>query len=242
MSIELKKVEARIKALEKKDKEYDIKIANNTQELESLDKWLKANILNVSKPYYQSQESRRSDYAEENRQWNEHKKLFQQGLKEAKAEKAKITAKAVRSEMSAIVLEMNKQCKKGARAIRSAFKPIQNLGGLEKAIFAKKDEAADWPVDVFHYKKPGEASFHFAICCIAKEFGLDSRTPIEIPNPKKCLEGSTFEGAFKSFKYLRDSWEYPERFEEIDPETIEYEAATDADFDDEPDDKGAANA
>jgi multidrug resistance efflux pump len=138
MSNELKKVEARIKALEKKDKEYDIKIANNTQELESLDKWLKANILNVSKPYYQSQESRRSDYAEENRQWNEHKKLFQKGLEEAKAEQAKITAKAVRSEMSAIVLEMNKQCKKGARTILSASKHIKNLGSLRKLFSPKK--------------------------------------------------------------------------------------------------------
>ena len=242
MSDELKKIEARIKAIEKCIKENKSKLSNKTQEIESLDKWLKANILNVSKPYYQSQENLRSECAEAKRQWNEHKKLFQQGLEEAKAEQAKITAKAVRSEMSAIVLEMNKQCKKGARALRSASKHIQNVGELEKTIFAKKDEAADWPVDVFHYKKPGEASLHFAICCIAKEFGLDSRTPIQIPNPKKCLEGSTFEGAFKSFKYLRDSWEYPERFEEIDPETVEYEAATDADFDDGPDGKGAANA
>lgn len=242
MSDELKKIEARIKAIEKCIKENEIKISNKTQEIESLDKWLKANILNVSKPYFQSQESLRSKYAGDKRKYNEHKKLFQQGLEEAKAEQAKIAAEAVRSEMSATVLEMNKQCKKGARAIRSASKYIQNLGELEKAIFAQKDEAADWPVDVFHYKKPGEASLHFAICCIAKEFGLDSRTPIEIPNPKKCLEGSTFEGAFKSFKYLRDSWEYPERFEEIDPTDVEYEAATDADFDEDPEDKGERNA
>ena len=35
-----------------------------------------------------------------------------------------------------------------------------------------------------------------------------------------------FGGAFRNFKYRHDSWEYPERFAEMDPEDIEYVAAT----------------
>jgi len=51
-----------------------------------------------------------------------------------------------------------------------------------------------------------------------------------LTSDKKCQEGSAFEGAFKSFKYLRDSWEHPERFVKIAPEYIEYMAATEIDF------------
>ena len=103
----------------------------------------------------------------------------------------------------------------------------------EKSIFRIGDDAADWPEDIFRYRKPGEASRHFAICCFAKEFHLASQSLLAAPNLKKCQEGSAFEGAFKSFKYLRDSWEHPERFVEVDPENIEYVAATETDFEED---------
>jgi hypothetical protein len=139
-------------------------------------------------------------------------------------------AQTLRSEISAIVFEMDKLHGKTTRAIRSAAKSYRGLIELEKSIFRIGDDAADWPEDVFRYRKPGEASRHFAICCFAKEFHLASQSLLATPNLKKCQEGSAFEGAFKSFKYLRDSWEHPERFVVIDPEDIEYVAATAADF------------
>jgi len=139
-------------------------------------------------------------------------------------------ANSLRSEMSAIVSDMEKLNIKTARAIKTAAKSYQSLIEHEKSIFRIGDDAADWPEDVFRYRKPGEASRHFAICCFAAEFQLASQSLLAAPNLKKCQDGSAFEGAFKNFKYLRDSWEYPERFTEIAPEDTEYVAATEADF------------
>ena len=144
--------------------------------------------------------------------------------------KSTLGANSLRSEMSAIVSDMEKLHAKTARAIRTAAKSYQSLIEHEKNIFGIGDDAADWPVDVFRYRKPGEASRHFAICCFATEFQLASQSLLAAPNLKKCQDGSAFEGAFKNFKYLRDSWEYPERFTEIAPEDTEYVAATEADF------------
>ena len=139
-------------------------------------------------------------------------------------------AQTLRSEMSTIVSDMDKLHGKTTRTIRSAAKSYRGLIELEKSIFRIGDDAADWPEDVFRYRKPGEASRHFAICCFAKEFHLASQSLLATPNLKKCQEGSAFEGAFKSFKYLRDSWEHPERFVKIAPEYIEYMATTEIDF------------
>jgi hypothetical protein len=142
-------------------------------------------------------------------------------------------AQTLRSEMSAIVFDMDKLHGKTTRAIRSAAKSYRGLIELEKSIFRIGDDAADWPEDVFRYRKAGEASRHFVICCFAKEFGLHSQAFLASPNLKKCQEGSTFGGAFRNFKYLHDSWEYPERFAKIDPEDIEYVAAIEADFEED---------
>ena len=139
-------------------------------------------------------------------------------------------AQTLRSEMSAIVSDMDKLHGKTARAIRAAAKSYQSLIEHEKSIFRIGDDAADWPEDIFRYRKPGEASRHFAICCFAAEFQLASQSLLAAPNLKKCQDGSAFEGAFKNFRYLQDSWEYPERFTEVAPENIEYVAATEADF------------
>jgi len=144
--------------------------------------------------------------------------------------KSVLSANSLRSEMSALVFDMDKLHGKTTRAIRSAAKSYRGLIELEKNIFRIGDDAADWPVDVFRYRKPGEASRHFAICCFATEFQLASQSLLAAPNLKKCQDGSAFEGAFKNFKYLRDSWEYPERFTEVAPEDTEYVAATQADF------------
>ena len=140
------------------------------------------------------------------------------------------SANALRSEMSAIVSDMEKLHVKTARAIRTAAKSYQSLIEHEKSIFRIGDDAADWPEDVFRYRKPGEASRHFAICCFAAEFQLASQSLLAAPNLKKCQDGRAFEGAFKNFKYLRDSWEYPERCTEVAPADTEYVAATEADF------------
>ncbi len=147
--------------------------------------------------------------------------------------KSLLAAQTLRSEMSTIVSDMDKLHGKTTRAIRSAAKSYRGLIELEKSIFRIGDDAADWPEDVFRYRKAGEASRHFAICCFAKEFHLASQSLLAAPNLKKCQEGSAFEGAFKSFKYLRDSWEHPERFVEVDPENIEYVAATETDFEED---------
>ena len=144
--------------------------------------------------------------------------------------KTVLAANSLRSEMSAIVFDMDKLHGKTTRAIRSAAKSYRGLIELEKSIFRIGDAAADWPEDVFRYRKLGEASRHFAICCFATEFQLASQSLLAAPNLKKCQDGSAFEGAFKNFKYLQDSWEYPERFTEVAPENIEYVAATEADF------------
>ena len=139
-------------------------------------------------------------------------------------------AQTLRSEMSAIVSDMEKLHGKTTRAMRSAAKSYRSLIEHEKSIFRISDDAADWPEDIFRYRKPGEASRHFAICCFATEFQLSSQSLLAAPNLKKCQDGSAFEGSFKNFKYLRDSWEQPERFVEVAPEDIEYVAATEADF------------
>ena len=133
-------------------------------------------------------------------------------------------AQTLRSEMSAIVFDMDKLHGKTIRAIRSAARSYRGLIEHEKNIFRIGDDAADWP---------GEASRHFAICCFAKEFHLASQSLLAAPNHKKCHEGSTFEGAFKNFKYLRDSWEHPERLVKIAPEYDEYMAATEIDFEED---------
>ena len=147
--------------------------------------------------------------------------------------KSVLAANSLRSEMSAIVFDMDKLHGKTTRAIRSAAKSYRGLIELEKSIFRIGDAAADWPEDVFRYSKPGEASRRFAICCFATEFQLSSQSLLAAPNLKKCQEGSTFEGSFKNFKYLRDIWEQPERFVEVAPEDIEYVAATEADFEED---------
>ena len=144
--------------------------------------------------------------------------------------KSLLAANSLRCEMSAIVSDMEKLHVKTARAIRTAAKSYQSLIENEKRIFRIGDDAADWPEDVFRYRKPGQASRHFAICCFAAEFQLASQSLLATPNLKKCQDGSAFEGAFKNFRYLQDSWEYPERFTEVAPENIEYVAATEADF------------
>ena len=144
--------------------------------------------------------------------------------------KSMLGAQTLRSEISVIVSDMYKLHGKTTRAIRSAARSYQSLIEHEKSIFRIGDDAADWPDDVFRYRKPGEASRHFAICCFAMEFQLASQSLLAAPNLKKCQDGSAFEGAFKNFKYLRDSWEYPERFTEVAPEDTEYVAATEADF------------
>ena len=144
--------------------------------------------------------------------------------------KSVLAANSLRSEMSAIVFDMGKLHGKTTRTIRSAAKSYRGLIELEKSIFRIGDAATDWPEDVFRYRKPGQASRHFAICCFAAEFQLASESLLAAPNLKKCQDGSAFEGAFKNFKYLQDSWEYPERFTEVAPENIEYVAATEADF------------
>ena len=147
--------------------------------------------------------------------------------------KSVLAANSLRSEMSAIVFDMDKLHGKTIRAIRSAAKSYRGLIELEKSIFRIGDAAADWPEDVFRYRKPGEASRHFAICCFATEFQLSSQSLLATSNLKKCQEGSTFEGSFKNFKYLRDIWEQPERFVEVAPEDIEYVAAIEADFEED---------
>ena len=144
--------------------------------------------------------------------------------------KSLLAANSLRSEMSVIVSEMYKLHGKTTRAIRSAGRSYKSLIELEKSLFRMGNDAADWPDDVFRYRKPGEASRHFAICCFATEFKLVSQALLAAPNLKKCQQGSAFEEAFKNFKYLRDSWEYPERFTEVAPEDMEYVAATEADF------------
>ena len=147
-----------------------------------------------------------------------------------KTGKSILDAQTLRSEMSISVSDMAKLHGKTTRAIRSAAKSYRSLIELERNIFKIGGDAADWLDDVFRYRKPGEASRHFAICCFAAEFQLASQSLLAAPNLKKCQDGSAFEGAFKNFKYLRDSWEYPERFTEIAPEDTEYVAATEADL------------
>ena len=242
MSDELERLETEAKTLRKVITQSDIASATKMQEIAETEHWLASNIKGAGKAYYSEKELLLDQLKAAVHKLNVRKQLAEKSLADVEAAKATHIAKTLRSQLSEDVLELSKLHTKTSRAIKSAGKSYRSLLEKEKSILAVGAKAADWPSDTFRYRQTGEASFHFAISCIAKEFGLDSRTPIEIPNPKKCLEGSTFEGAFKSFKYLRDSWEYPERFEEIDPETVEYEAATDADFDDGPEDKGASNA
>ena len=95
--------------------------------------------------------------------------------------KSTLSANSLRSEMSAIVSDMEKLHGKTARAIRSAAKSYQSLIEHEKSIFRIGDDAADWPEDVFRYRKPGEASRRFAICCFATEFQLSSQSLLAAP-------------------------------------------------------------
>lgn len=113
------------------------------------------------------------------------------------------------------------------------FKEIQLL---VTSLFNSGPEVKEWPSDVFQYKKPHELTRHFLMCALADVFEFSSREKLEVPSKATAEKGKNFDHAFKDFVYVRDLWRHPERFIEVPPEDIEWEAATEVDFNEDGED------
>lgn len=124
--------------------------------------------------------------------------------------------------------------------IKQLKRPSETFNEIELlviSLFNSGPKAKAWPDEVFKYKKPHELTRHFLMCSIAHAFQFSSREKLEVPNKTNAEKGTNFDQAFKDFAYVRDLWKHPERFIEIAPEDIEWEAATEADFNDADEDE-----
>lgn len=136
------------------------------------------------------------------------------------------------ADMMDVIDALEANVNKFIKQLKRPSETFKEIELLVTSLFNSGPKAKAWPDEVFQYKKPDELTRHFLMCAIASAFQFSSREKLEVPNKTNADKGTNFDHAFKDFAYVRDLWRHPERFIEIAPEDIEWEAATEEDFDD----------
>lgn len=132
-------------------------------------------------------------------------------------EATRVEREGVRDEICSLTDELESEATKMRSGIKRLGKSFKRIVEIEKEIKDLGQNAADWPVEVFRYRSPGESPYRYLINSLTLELDLNGFHINGWPNQYQASQLADIAECFRDYLYQREEWR--QRFDEVIEET-----------------------
>ena len=132
-------------------------------------------------------------------------------------EATRVEREGVRDEICSLTDELESEATKMRSGIKRLGKSFKRIVEIEKEIKGLGQNAADWPVEVFRYRSPGESPYRYLINSLTVELDLNGFHINGWPNQYQASQLADIAECFRDYLYQREEWRH--RFDEVIEET-----------------------
>lgn len=132
-------------------------------------------------------------------------------------EATRVERERVRDEICSLTDELESEATKMRNGIKRLGKNFKRIVEIEKEIKGLGQNAADWPVEVFRYRSPGESPYRYLINSLTVELDLNGFHINGWPNQYQASQLADIAECFRDYLYQREEWRH--RFDEVIEET-----------------------
>lgn len=132
-------------------------------------------------------------------------------------EATRVERERVRDEICSLTDELESEATKMRNGIKRLGKNFKRIVEIEKEIKGLGQNAADWPVEVFRYRSPGESPYRYLINSLTLELDLNGFHINGWPNQYQASQLADIAECFRDYLYQREEWRH--RFDEVIEET-----------------------
>jgi len=128
-------------------------------------------------------------------------------------EATRVEREGVRDEICSLTDELESEATKMRSGIKRLGKNFKRIVEIEKEIKDLGQNAADWPVEVFRYRSPGESPYRYLINSLTVELDLNGFHINGWPNQYQASQLADIAECFRDYLYQREEWRH--RFDEV---------------------------
>ena len=132
-------------------------------------------------------------------------------------EATRVERERVRDEICSLTDELESEATKMRNGIKRLGKNFKRIIEIEKEIKGLGQNAADWPVEIFRYRSPGESPYRYLINSLTVELDLNGFHINGWPNQYQASQLADIAECFRDYLYRREEWRH--RFDEVIEET-----------------------
>jgi len=132
-------------------------------------------------------------------------------------EATRVERERVRDEICSLTDELESEATKMRNGIKRLGKNFKRIVEIEREIKGLGQNAADWPVEVFRYRSPGESPYRYLINSLTVELDLNGFHINGWPNQYQASQLADIAECFRDYLYQREEWRH--RFDEVIEET-----------------------
>ena len=132
-------------------------------------------------------------------------------------EATRVERERVRDEICSLTDELESEATKMRNGIKRLGKNFKRIVEIEKEIKGLGQNAADWPVEIFRYRSPGESPYRYLINSLTVELDLNGFHINGWPNQYQASQLADIAECFRDYLYQREEWRH--RFDEVIEET-----------------------
>ena len=132
-------------------------------------------------------------------------------------EATRVERERVRDEICSLTDELESEATKMRNGIKRLGKSFKRIIEIEREIKGLGQNAADWPVEVFRYRSPGESPYRYLINSLTVELDLNGFHINGWPNQYQASQLADIAECFRDYLYQREEWRH--RFDEVIEET-----------------------
>ena len=132
-------------------------------------------------------------------------------------EATRVERERVRDQICSLTDELESEATKMRNGIKRLGKNFKRIVEIEKEIKGLGQNAADWPVEIFRYRSPGESPYRYLINSLTVELDLNGFHINGWPNQYQASQLADIAECFRDYLYQREEWRH--RFDEVIEET-----------------------
>jgi len=132
-------------------------------------------------------------------------------------EATRVERERVRDQICSLTDELESEATKMRNGIKRLGKNFKRIVEIEREIKGLAQNAADWPVEVFRYRSPGESPYRYLINSLTVELDLNGFHINGWPNQYQASQLADIAECFRDYLYQREEWRH--RFDEVIEET-----------------------
>ena len=121
-------------------------------------------------------------------------------------EATRVERERVRDEICSLTDELESEAMKMRNSIMRLGKLFKNIVETEKKIKGLSQNAADWPINVFKYKAPGESPYRLLINSLVVDLELNGFPIHGWPSQYEASRVADIVECFRDYFYQREEW------------------------------------